>query len=305
MIMRLLVLYLIALFASCSESGKSNQKDENNSLSITDTASYIKITPQTKIEVLTAEKIIDTLIENYQAERDSLINWKLSKTQIEEIILKSKQLSILDCFEEPPAVSYWCKILVDSKLVYCQVLKDGKTNIKYSDTNVTLWYMDNDFVSYFHSKFWEVIPKETISSKRKSIVLKTQPTASYSKITSKTKIEVLTAEKIIDTLSPHYKEDYNDLNNWKLNKKQIKNIIYKSKEIAWEEWHYTYNNLPARYSGKLLINNKFAYYSVEAGAMNSITFSDTSIILGYPHTDYKKYFLIGEWKEPYEGTEAE
>jgi hypothetical protein len=297
--MRLLVFFLI-LFVSCSKSKKPNHRQEKSLLTIIDTATYIKISPQTKIEVLTVEKFIDTLIENYQEEKDSFINWELNKSQVKTILSKSEQRSFLNCFEEPHAISYYSKILVNNKLAFCQILNNGKTTIRYSDTSVNLWYMDDDFSNYFPVKSVKVIPKEKDTKSRIP-----KPTAQYSKITPQTKIEVLTTKKTIDTTSNNYKDSEKGLNNWTLNKKQIKNILYESREIAWEEWHYLYNHLPAHYSGKLLINKKLAYYSIQAGAMSFITFSDTSIILGYPHIDYKKYFLEGEWKEPFEDKPVE
>lgn len=305
MIMRLLVLYLITLFASCIESKKSNQEEENNSLNITDTASYIKIAPNTKIEVLTVKKIVDTLLENYEDERDYLIDWKLSKTQIDTILHKSEQLDFLSCFEEPPIVYYLCKVLINNKLVNCQVLKDGKTNIMYSDTTVTLGYMNADFSNYFSKKFWETLPKEISSKKEQDKSTEPKPTAPYTIITPKTKIEVLTAKKTVNTLSLHYEAVKDELKNWKLNKEQIKTILSKSREINGREWHYLYSHLPAHYSGKVLIDSKTATYKVHAGAVSYLFFTDTTIRLGFPHTDYQKYFLDGEWKEPYEDTKAE
>lgn len=301
-----IIFYLTILFA-CENSKKENQTFEVSALNSSQTDSiskplafYSVITPKTKIEVLTAVKKFDTSSIEYKETKNDVDSWSLSAKQIETILYHSKETKVLSCFEPFPVVYYSCNILINNKQAYCQVLKDAKVNVKYSDTTITLGYMNDDFSTYFLDKFWEEVQES---------ITKPKPTAPYLKITSKTKIEVLTAEKIIDTIHGNikaYSEMRESLRFWTLTKSQIKNILYKSKEINGGEWHHLYSHLPAHYSGEVLIGGKIATYKVQAGAVSNLFYSDTSIRLGYPHSDYSKYFFDGEWKEQYEDdTKAE
>lgn len=160
------------------------------------------------------------------------------------------------------------------------ILVPVKHFFKESICKVILLFSVTLLISCSNDKTINEQKKAPLIDASEKIISETNPAASYTKIIAQTKIKVLTAEKIIDTSSPHYKESYDDLNNWKLNKKQIISILYQSKEIDWHEWHYLYQNSPVKYKGKISIDNKEAYFKIEAGAVSWIEFADTSIFLG-------------------------
>lgn len=106
-------------------------------------------------------------------------------------------------------------------------------------------------------------------------------------------IEVLNLEKITDSSSIHFKESAQACTNWLLDKNKIKTILTNSEAIDGHEWHYFYLDLPCYYSGEVMVDNEKASYSIYAGAVSYLKFSDTIIRLGYKKDDFKKYFIEG------------
>lgn len=106
-------------------------------------------------------------------------------------------------------------------------------------------------------------------------------------------IEVLNLEKITDSSSIHFKESAQACTNWLLDKNNIKTILTNSEAIDGHEWHYFFLDLPCYYSGEVMVDNEKASYSIYAGAVSYLKFSDTIIRLGYKKDDFKKYFIEG------------
>lgn len=106
-------------------------------------------------------------------------------------------------------------------------------------------------------------------------------------------IEVLNLEKITDSSSIHFKESAQACTNWLLDKNKIKTILTNSEANDGHEWHYFYLDLPCYYSGEVMVDNEKASYSIYAGAVSYLKFSDTIIRLGYKKDDFKKYFIEG------------
>lgn len=106
-------------------------------------------------------------------------------------------------------------------------------------------------------------------------------------------VKVLSAEKICDTASKHFGKYAENCKKWNLTKTDIAKIILSSDKISTHEAHYFYEILPCSYIGELVIKGKKARYTVNAGALSEIKYSDTTFFHGYKKSNYKKYFIIG------------
>lgn len=116
----------------------------------------------------------------------------------------------------------------------------------------------------------------------------------YVKITSSTVLEVLQFSKAIDSNANFLPNYAQACDKWTLTAQKIEQILRTSKEIAGSEWHYLYSDLPCSYTGTVNINGKLAAFSINAGAVTTLAFKDTSVWLGYAKPDFKKYFLEGQ-----------
>lgn len=134
--------------------------------------------------------------------------------------------------------------------------------------------------------------KDSLTIDTKKEVGDTQLLSSYTKITPKTIIKILTQKKEFDTASKFLKVYKERCNSWSLTKSDILNILYSSNEIDGQEFQYYYDILPCYYSGKINVNGKLASYIINAGSSTIIIYRDSSIYLGYKKDDYKKYFLL-------------
>lgn len=132
-----------------------------------------------------------------------------------------------------------------------------------------------------------IISYNTYGTKDIGIVL------SNTKQSNQREIEILTFEKATDTTSISFKESAKECLNWQLDKNKIKTILTNSEVIDGHEWHYFYLDLPCYYSGEVMVDNEKASYSIYAGAVSYLKFSDSVIRLGYKKDDFKKYFIEG------------
>jgi hypothetical protein len=112
----------------------------------------------------------------------------------------------------------------------------------------------------------------------------------YTQITSKSKIEVISLNKVIDTTSRYYKLIKIKCQEWQLTKDDIKSILLNSREI---DYHRIHNEYPCYYNAQIKIDGQLANGDINAGAFCTIRFRDTLIILDYYKSDYKKFFLSG------------
>lgn len=106
-------------------------------------------------------------------------------------------------------------------------------------------------------------------------------------------VTVLSVEKILDSTSIHFLKYRESCNDWNLTKDDIARIILLSDKITAHEAHYFYEILPCSYRGELIIRGKKARYSVNAGALSEIKYSDTTFFHGYKKSNYAKYFIVG------------
>lgn len=115
----------------------------------------------------------------------------------------------------------------------------------------------------------------------------------YIQITPKSRIEIISFNKMTDTTSRYYKFYKLKCQGWELTKDDIKSILLNSREISSHEHHYNYNIYPCYFYGRFKIDGKLALCEINAGAFCTIEFKDTTVILGYDRSDYKKFFLSG------------
>lgn len=142
--------------------------------------------------------------------------------------------------------------------------------------------------------FVSIISYNTYGTKDSYILHQTNVNSNSNIKSSKEReIEVLTFEKVTDSSSIHFKESAQACTNWLLNKDKIQTILTYSEAIDGHEWHYFYLDLPCYYSGEVMVDSEKASYSIYAGAVSYLKFSDTIIRLGYKKGDFKKYFIEG------------
>ncbi len=84
--------------------------------------------------------------------------------------------------------------------------------------------------------------------------------------------------------------------HWKLNKTELKKIVFESKSINHGEWHYDFAHLPCEIQGKLL-QSKIEYpFTVNGGGWIKIVSVDSIYTLGNYKKENDRYFLTTAWQ---------
>ncbi|UII30447.1 carboxypeptidase-like regulatory domain-containing protein [Fulvivirga ulvae] len=103
--------------------------------------------------------------------------------------------------------------------------------------------------------------------------------------------------------SPSSMNDTTICQEWDLTEKQIRIIIGKAKEIDGSQWHYQFDHLPCRVTGKLVQSDMEYDLSVNSGAWLTITSPDTTIMYGIFNEQTYAYFMSTAWTEDLEPDE--
>ncbi|NQY31299.1 MAG: hypothetical protein HRT69_17765 [Flavobacteriaceae bacterium] len=79
--------------------------------------------------------------------------------------------------------------------------------------------------------------------------------------------------------------------DWKLSKKDIREIIKSSKSINGPEWHHLFDHLPCNYYAILNQNETDFNLSINGGSWFTISSQDTTVRYGSFNDENNKYFL--------------
>ncbi|MBL7733001.1 MAG: hypothetical protein JNM88_17660 [Chitinophagaceae bacterium] len=107
-------------------------------------------------------------------------------------------------------------------------------------------------------------------------------------------VHVISMQKVSDSNFKGYNQYLDNCSDWKLSDSDITSIIKESELISDANIrHYFYDYYPCNYKGKVNLDGKIGVFNINAGAITSITFIDSTILMGYKLPDYKKYFITG------------
>lgn len=103
--------------------------------------------------------------------------------------------------------------------------------------------------------------------------------------------------------APSSMNDTTICQEWNLTEKQIRIIIGEAKEINGSQWHYQFDHLPCRVTGKLVQNAREYDLSVNSGAWLTISSPDSSTMYGIFNEKANAYFMSTAWTEELEAYE--
>lgn len=101
--------------------------------------------------------------------------------------------------------------------------------------------------------------------------------------------------------APSSMNDTTICKDWNLSERDVRFIIGKAKEIDGSQWHYLFDHLPCRVTGKLVQNDRKYELSINSGAWLTISSSDTTLMYGSFNNTNNKYFMSTVWTEEDEG----